>query len=103
MPSKLHMTVPKEFRRNSKLPEVLVLYRAHLDPDEVQEMHGVRVMRPLRTILDLMGSGHVDRSQLKQAIDEAIRGGLIAKPEMDRISNGKVQTLLRELVGGPAQ
>ena len=99
MPSKLHMTVPKEFRRNSKLPEILVLHGAHLDPDEVQEMHGVRVTRPLRTIVDLVASGHVDRSHLKQAVDEAIRRGLIAKPEIDRISNDKVQTSLRELVG----
>ena len=99
MPSKLHMTVPKEFRRNSKLPEILVLYRAHLDPDEGQEMHGVRVTRPLRTIVDLLETGHVDRTQLKQAVDEAIRRGLIGKREIDRISNDKVQTSLRELVG----
>jgi predicted transcriptional regulator of viral defense system len=98
MPSKLHMTVPKQFRRNSKLPEILVLHRAHLDPDEVQEMHGVRVTRPLRTIVDLVASGHVDRSQLKQAVDEAIRRGLIRKPEIDRIPDDKVQTSLRELV-----
>ena len=33
MPSKLHMTVPREFRRNSTIPEILVLHRAHLDPE----------------------------------------------------------------------
>jgi len=99
MPSKLHMTVPKQFRRNSKLPETLVLDRAHLDPDEVQEMHGVRVTRPLPNIVDLVASGHVDRNQLKQAVDEAIRRGLIRKTELDQISNDKVQTSLRELVG----
>ena len=79
MPSKLHMTVPREFRRNSKIPEILVLHRAHLDPSEVQEMHGIRVTRALRTIVDLLRSGHVDRSQLKLAVDEAIRRGLIAR------------------------
>ena len=73
MPSKLHMTVPREFRRNSRIPEILMLHRAHLDPSEVQEMHGVRVTRALRTIIDLLRSGHVDRSQLKLAIDEAGR------------------------------
>jgi predicted transcriptional regulator of viral defense system len=51
MPSKLHMTVPKEFRRNSRTPEILVLHRAHLDASEVQEVHGVRVTRALRTIM----------------------------------------------------
>ena len=31
MRSKLHMTVPKQFRRNSKIPEIVVLHHAHLD------------------------------------------------------------------------
>jgi predicted transcriptional regulator of viral defense system len=51
MPSKLHMTVPKAFRRNSKIPEILILHHAQLDKSDVQEMHGVRVTRPLRTIV----------------------------------------------------
>jgi predicted transcriptional regulator of viral defense system len=46
MPSKRHMTVPREFRRNRTIPEILVLHRAHLDTGEVQEMQGVRVTRP---------------------------------------------------------
>src|ERR1700719_1711669 len=76
MPSKLYMTDPRAFRRNSKIPEILVLHHAQLDRGNVQEMYGVRVTRPLRTIVDLLQSGHVDRSQLKQAVDEAIRRGL---------------------------
>ena len=46
MPSKLHMTVPKAFRRMSEIPEILILHRAHLDPNDVQEIHSVRVTRP---------------------------------------------------------
>jgi len=97
MPSKLHMSVPREFRRNSRIPEILVLHRAHLDPSEVQEVHGVRVTRVLRTIIDLLRSGHVDRSQLKLAVDEAIRRGLIASGEIDRMPHDKLQRSLREL------
>src|SRR3984957_4950810 len=102
MPSKLHMTVPREFRRNSKIPEILMLHRAHLDPSEVQEVHGVRVTRVLRTIMDLLRSGHVDRSQLKLAVDEAIRRGLIARGEIDRMPHDKLQRSLRELAEQPA-
>lgn len=102
MPSKLHMTVPREFRRNSKIPEILVLHRANLDPSEVQEVHGVRVTRVLRTIIDLLRSGHVDRSQLKLAVDEAIRRGLIARGEIDRMPHDKLQRSLRELAEQPA-
>jgi len=102
MPSKLHMTVPREFRRNSTIPEILVLHRAHLDTSEVQEMHGVRVTRPLRTIVDLLRSGHVDRSQLKLAVDEAMRRGLIGTSEIDRLPDDTLQRSLRELAGQPA-
>ena len=72
MPSKLHMTVPREFRRNSKIPQILVLHPANLDPSEVQEVLGVRVTRPLRTIMDLLRSGHVDRSQLKRSEERRV-------------------------------
>ncbi len=99
MPSTLHMTVPKEFRRNSRIPEFLVLHQAHLDPTDVQEIHGVRVTRPLRTILDLLQTGHVDRSQLKRAVDEAIQRGLIGRKEIDRMPHDKLQRSLRELAG----
>jgi predicted transcriptional regulator of viral defense system len=97
MPSKLHMTVPKEFRRNSKIPEILVLHQAHLDTADVQEMYGVRVTRPLRTIVDLLQTGHVDRSQLKRAVDEAVRRGLIGRKEIDRMPHDKLHGSLREL------
>jgi hypothetical protein len=101
MPSKLHMTVPRAFRRNSKIPEILVLRHAQLDTGNVQEMYGVRVTPPLRTIVDLLQSGHVDRSQLKQAVDEAIRRGLIGRKEIDRMPDDKLQCSLRELAGQP--
>lgn len=76
MPSKLHMTVPTDFRRNSMIPEILILHRAHVDKSDVQEMYGVRVTRPMRTIIDLLRSSQVDRSQLKLAVNDAIRRGL---------------------------
>jgi predicted transcriptional regulator of viral defense system len=97
MPSKLHMTIPKSFRRNSRIPEILVLHSAHLDAADVQEMFGVHVTRPLRTIVDLLQSGHLDRSQLKRAVDEAIRRGLIGRREIDGMPKDKFQNSLREL------
>jgi predicted transcriptional regulator of viral defense system len=102
MPSKLHMTVPKDFRRSSAIPEILVLHRAHLESSDVQEIHGVRVTRPLRTIVDLLRSENVDRSQLKLAVDEAIRRGLIARREIDRLPHDKLQRSLQDLAGQPA-
>lgn len=98
MPSKLHMTVPKEFRRNV-IPDILVLHRAELKPSEVQEMHGVRVTRALRTITDLLQGGGTDRSQLKLAFGEALRRGLIVRKEMERMPHNALHRSLEELAG----
>jgi predicted transcriptional regulator of viral defense system len=99
MPSKLHMTVPKRFRRNSRIPEVLILHRADLAEGDLQEMQGVRVTRPLRTILDLLQAGQVDPSLIRQAIDEAMRRGLVSWKQIDSLPHDKVQDSFRELVG----
>ena len=98
MPSKLHMTVPKEFRRNV-IPDILVLHRAELKPSEVQEMHGVRVTRPLRTITDLLQGDGTDRSQLKLALDEALRRGLIVRKEIERMPHNALHRSLVQLAG----
>jgi predicted transcriptional regulator of viral defense system len=99
MPSKLHMTVPKHFRRNSRIPEVLILHRADLAEGDLQEMQGVRVTRPLRTILDLLQAGQVDPSLIRQAIDEAMRRGLVSWKQIDSLPHDKAQDSFRELVG----
>jgi hypothetical protein len=62
----------------------------------------VRVTRPLRTIVDLLRNENVDRSQLKLAVDEAIRRGLIARREIDRMPHDKLQRSLQDLAGQPA-
>jgi predicted transcriptional regulator of viral defense system len=102
MPSKLHMTVPKKFRRNSTIPQILILHRANLHENDVQEIHGVRVTRALRTISDLVQSGHVDRNQLKEAVNSALRRGLITKKEIDLTPDDKLRHSLRQLAGEPA-
>src|SRR6266849_2677901 len=99
MPSKLHMTVPKHFRRNSRIPEILILHRADLAEGDLQEMQGVRVTRPLRTILDLLQAGQVDPSLIRQAIDEAMRRGLVSRKQIDSLPHDRLRDSVRELVG----
>jgi predicted transcriptional regulator of viral defense system len=99
MPSRLQLTVPKRFRRNSRLPEILELHRADLAREDFQEMHGVRVTRPLRTIADLLRTGRVDRGQLRKAIEEGLRRGLFARKEIDTFSDREVRNEMRKLVG----
>lgn len=82
MPAKLHMTVPKSFRRNSEIPRVLVLHFADLAPSDMGAVHGVRVTKAMRTILDLLDSGEVPLATLRQALREGLRRGLIRRSEI---------------------
>ena len=81
MPTKLHMTVPKKFRRGAEIPAILVLHHADLALADVEEREGFRVTRPMRTILDLLATGGLSSDLLNQAFDEARNRGLITARE----------------------
>ena len=82
MPAKLHMTVPRSFRRNSEIPRVLVLHFADLPQGDIRVANGVRVTRPMRTVLDLLEGGEVPPATLRQALREGLRRGLIRRNEI---------------------
>jgi predicted transcriptional regulator of viral defense system len=82
MPAKLHITVPKNFRRNSAIPRVLVLHFADLPQSDIGAVHGVRVTKPMRTILDLLEHGEMPLATLRQALLEGLRRGLIRRSEI---------------------
>jgi predicted transcriptional regulator of viral defense system len=82
MPAKLHMTVPKSFRRNSEIPRALVLHFANLPQDDIGAVHEVRVTKPMRTILDLLEGGEMSPATLRQVLREALRRGLIRRSEI---------------------
>ena len=82
MSAKLHMTVPKSFRRNSEIPRVLVLHFADLSQNDIGAAEGVRVTKPMRTILDLLEAGDVPPATLRQTLREGLRRGLIRRSEI---------------------
>jgi predicted transcriptional regulator of viral defense system len=82
-PAKLHMTVPKGFRRNSTIPKVLVLHKAASTQADSQDIFGVRATTPLRTISDLIMEGKTDRMILKQATTEGLTRGLVTRRQIE--------------------
>ena len=81
-PSKLHMTVPKDFRRNSRIPDVLVLHYGDILPAETDQMYGVKITNPIRTIIDIIMEGNLSEDLLSQAILEAINRGAVTNCEL---------------------
>ena len=82
MPAKLHMTVPRSFRRNAEIPPVLILRYDDLAADEVEEREGYRVTSPIRTIVDVWHE--VSDELLSQAFNEAKTRGLITAADVER-------------------
>jgi predicted transcriptional regulator of viral defense system len=102
MPAKLHMTVPKSFRRNSEIPRVLVLHFANLPQGDIGSVHGVRVTKPMRTILDLLEGGEIPPAALRQVLREALRRGLIRRSEIAEsrkhlVDSKKLRTIFQKV------
>jgi predicted transcriptional regulator of viral defense system len=94
-PSKLHMTVPTDFRRNSDIPGIVVLHYADLPESDVQTAQGFKFTRPLRTILDVIEAGTVERNFIRQAVRQSLDRGLITRGQ---IRNAQLSEPARKIV-----
>ena len=98
-PFKLHMTVPTTFRRNAKIPKILVLHHASLDEKDVVQRHGFAVTRPLRAITDLAVAELVSRDIIEQALREGRQRGLITESEISELrQRGQIPKWFDELL-----
>jgi predicted transcriptional regulator of viral defense system len=84
-PAKLHLTVPVTFRRRARVPRVLVLHRARLHQNDVDQRRGFAVTRPLRAIADLARADSVSHDIIEQALTEGRRRGLIGRREISEL------------------
>jgi predicted transcriptional regulator of viral defense system len=94
MPAKLDMTVPPGFRRMAALPEVLRLHHARLSARDIQTIDGVRVTTPLRTLIDVIAGNVTAPDLLRQAVDEALKRGLIMRRHLE-VARVSTRTRLR--------
>ena len=83
-PVKIHMTVPNNFNRKATIPEVLVLHKDNITPEEWRDMDGFRVTNPTRTLSDIIFSQRISRDFVCQAIEEGMARGLYPIKELKR-------------------
>lgn len=79
LPDHTHITVPPTFRKPA--PHGVILHRAVLEPNEIEERAGFRVTTPLRTLLDAAAGG-VSQEQLEKAVEEALSRGLVRRAKL---------------------
>lgn len=85
MPSKLDMTVPPGFQRMAAIPTVLRLRKQRLDDGDVETIDGVRVTTPRRTLVDTIVAGQVASEFQVQAVQDAIRLGLVTLRQLEDV------------------
>jgi predicted transcriptional regulator of viral defense system len=78
MPTRIHLTVPPNFRRTTS---PYVLHRSPLAPDEVTEYDGVRVTTPARSIADAAAAG-MDPEQVMKAVRQAHERALVDQGQL---------------------
>jgi predicted transcriptional regulator of viral defense system len=77
---RIFMTVPHSFRRTSKTPLGLILYKGDLAANEIVDVEGIRITSPKRTLEDIVKSRVLSRNQLSAVLDQASRIGLVDTP-----------------------
>lgn len=104
MPDKLHMTVPPTFRRNSAIPEILILYRKKLAQDRKVLVDGILVTTPYQTLLDIIEEAKISHDLIFQAFQIASKEGIISRSMLMKLLNERavlessIYTYLRELL-----
>ena len=88
-PSDLHMTVPHRFTKHSKIPSVIVLHKNKLNHKDWRDMGSYRVTTPIRTLYDIVTSGHLSEEFILQAIEEGMSRGLYPKSDIARYGLGR--------------
>jgi len=100
MPEKLHMTVPRGYRRHGAIPKALRLHHAGIKASECEERSGYRVTKPFRTISDIVRSGTVSPEFIQQAVRQALDKGYLTRANYRTLKDmPRIGRRLREIMG----
>lgn len=100
MPEKVHLSVPKGFRKRP--PIGIVLHKSDLSEADVEHRNGFRVTTPLRTVLDIARSREVSPEHLESAVRDAVARGLVRrkrlKEELSRLEDDGRRRIAEEAI-----
>jgi len=84
--SKIHMTVPKDFRRRSECLYKVELHYGDIDKNDVEEAFGYRLTKPFKTVLDLLidPKPAIESKHIQEAIEYMMLAGRL--PSMHDIA-----------------
>jgi predicted transcriptional regulator of viral defense system len=83
MPSKIHMTVPRDFRRSNETPGLLKLHSENLGKKSLHVENVLILTTPTKTLEDLITEGRTDRELLKESLSKALETVMITRNEFN--------------------
>ena len=83
-PAKVHVTLPADARVRRAVPRHVVVHYADLPLDDMQEVEGIPVTTPERTIRDV-DADHLGPALVGQAIEDGRRTGHLTLDQADRL------------------
>jgi hypothetical protein len=101
-PAKLHMTVPARFRKSVPTPEILILYKGILQPEDCEQRSGYSVVKPVPTLLTLIKESTISDDLLILALQDGITKGYFIKDHLLKLImpndiKSKLSTLLKRV------
>lgn len=93
MPARVHMTVPKTFRRGAAIPKSVVLHSADVPSSDIEQIEGIPATTALRTLIDVAASGELPLPDVRRAFHEATRDGKITRAELAAVDKHDLRLL----------
>jgi hypothetical protein len=103
-PVKLHMSVPRSFRKGTEIPNNLCLHFVDKIPQsDIEIRQGYRVTTPLRTLADVIREGTTQNEQIELAIidlavQKSLIKGLATIQEMEQLQKSTDSQEMREII-----
>jgi predicted transcriptional regulator of viral defense system len=103
-PAKLHLSVPRGFRKGTKIPPNLCLHFVNkLVANDIETHQGFRVTTALRTLADIVQEGTTQPEQIQMAIldlafQRSLTKGLVTIQEMEKLGQFTKSASLQKLV-----
>lgn len=83
-PAKIHITLPTGYRITRPVPPVYAIHGADLGDHDIEQVNGIPVTTPARTIMDCCRA-HLGPALIRQAIDDGLRKGLLDASGAERL------------------
>jgi predicted transcriptional regulator of viral defense system len=91
----VHLSVPKTFR-TMQVPSEVRLHRETLNPIDITRHDGVRIVRPVPTLVALLREGKTSPEHIERALCDGLRSGCVTRADLAATAPGAERQQLQQ-------